>query len=428
LTLQQKVPLYNFFIFITLFLFFVTCLVFTINGYLSATLLLGIVVVISGFLFLFYRLKVSIISFNKGSVDAKEEEFNILSESIAEKKKVLKALPLTHKRVSFLFDVSQKLIELVDEDEVFGSFMDTLGELFPQASSILVFNFEKEGDELSLSRSLRRDISIIKEKKGDMLDKWVLRQNSSLIVEDITKDFRFDYQVLKAYQNRGMCSFLVSPFSIGHKMLGVVRVESKAPMKFSFEDSRILRNVCDLTSVVLERSNLFSKARDLVTRDSLTSLFVKDYFYQKATEEIKRARSGSTKVGIIMVDIDDFKVINDTYGHIVGDFILKRLARSLVSVAGGVGNIISRFGGEEFVILAIETDKAKIIALAEDIRKLIECSGLTFRRKRIDFTVSLGIAVYPDDAKDILFLVDKADKLMYKAKKKGKNRVCFSGE
>ena len=391
-------------------------------------MLLSAIAVISGVLILFYNLRINVISSNKGSIDTKEEESNLLSESIAEKKKILKALPLTQKRVSFLFNVSQKLIGSVDDDEMLESLMDTLGELFPQANAILVFNFSKEGDELSLSRSLRRNTPIIKEKKGDMLDKWVLRQNSSLIVEDVTKDFRFDCQTLKAYKNRQMHSFLVSPFSIGHKMLGTVRVESKDPMMFSLDDSRILRNVCDLTSVVLERCNLFSKAQDLVTRDSLTSLFVKDYFYQKASEETKRASAGSTKLGIIMVDIDDFKVINDTHGHIVGDFILKKLARVLVSVAGGAGNVIARFGGEEFVILVIEMDKAKIIAFAEDIRKSVEQSGLTFRRKRINFTVSLGVAVYPDDAKDIMLLVAEADKLMYKAKKKGKNRVCFSGE
>lgn len=354
-----------------------------------------------------------------------EENINLLTISIDEKKKVLASLPAKYKKASFLFTVSEKLVELTSQDADFDFIIDTCGELFPQADNILIFSFEQSGESLELIRSLKRKDSVIKEKRGDIVDRWALRHNQYLLVDDLTKDFRFDYAKTTSYKEREIRSLIAHPVSIRDKVMGVVRVESKVPGSFTLDDSRLLSSVCDLSAVVLERATLFKEAEELAIRDSLTSLCLKDYFYKRLGEEISRSRVTGASLGVAMLDIDDFKNINDTHGHIVGDIVLKKLSRILNEIIGDSGNVIARFGGEEFIFLVIKTDKAHLLNLAESIRKKVSETTIQFRRKSAHFTVSVGAALFPEDGQDAVTLVDKVDHLLYKAKREGKNRVCI---
>ena len=127
-----------------------------------------------------------------------------------------------------------------------------------------------------------------------------------------------------------------------------------------------------------------------------------------------------------MLDIDDFKEINDNHGHVVGDLVLKKLSHILSRIVGDSGNVAARFGGEEFVLFMVESTKEELKTVAERIRKEAESIIVSFRRKQINFTVSMGAVVYPQDGMEALDLVEKADKLLYKAKKSGKNKICLA--
>jgi len=375
----------------------------------------------------FRKLRCNVLSKIHGKLNGIEGEINLLQENIRQEKESLNILPLKYTQMSFLFQISQKLIEAIDDEDIIKLTISVLEELFPQAESFIFFEFDKEKDAIILVHSLKKYDFYIKEKKGNILDHWVLKHNVSLLVEDITKDFRFDFNKISAYSSRAMNSFIVSPLSIGNKILGVVRVESRKASAFSLNDSRVLRNICDLAAIVFEKMIIFKKLEELAIQDSLTSLFLRDYFFERLKEEIKRMETKKNKSGIIMLDIDGFKNINDTYGHIVGDLVLKKISTILISLVSGKGNIVSRFGGEEFIALIVECDKQSLIAVSEEIRKTIEDSGISFRRKRIKFTVSLGALLFSEANAGITELIDCADKLMYRAKKAGKNKVCFSG-
>ena len=290
----------------------------------------------------------------------------------------------------------------------------------------MLFTLHK--NSLSLERSFKKDEYVIKEKYGDIIEKWLLKHNQSLIIDDLLKDFRFDCNKIAAFRERKVRSLIASPISVGDTLLGTVRIENKIPSYFSFDDSRLLRDLCDLTAVVLERSLLFAKAEELAIRDSLTFLFVKSHFYKRVEEELKRAKFKKSNLGVIMIDIDDFKKINDTYGHIVGDIILKRLAAVLIETVGSSGDIIARFGGEEFMVALTECDKKRLIEVAQNIHANTEQAKVSFRRKEINFTVSIGAVLYPDDGAELNDLIKRADQYLYKAKKEGKNKVCFTGQ
>jgi diguanylate cyclase (GGDEF)-like protein len=376
--------------------------------------------------FICHRLRMRRLSEFKTEIEQIEEDQNILKQDISIGQQIAQTLPSRSRKTAFLFELSQKLIELNDTDEIFDFMVSVLGVLFPRADNILLFFVPKGRGELKLCRSLKRKDIAIKEKTGDLIDKWVLRHNQSLAVEDLTTDFRFDSSQLVAFKDRSVRSFVSSPLSVGDNLVGIVRVESKKASSFSLDDSRVLRSICDLGAVVLERASLFRRTEELAIKDSLTTLFVKDHFFQRLNEELKRAHTKNTKVGVIMLDIDDFKAINDNHGHVVGDLVLKKLSQILSRVVGDSGNIAARFGGEEFVLFMVESNKEELKEVAERIRKEAESIVVSFRRKQVNFTVSLGAVIYPDDGMEALDLVEKADKLLYKAKKSGKNKICLA--
>ncbi|MCK4912760.1 MAG: hypothetical protein KAS05_03455, partial [Candidatus Omnitrophica bacterium] len=182
--------MYNSFTFIILFLFITVTFGFILLGKITSTIFFLSILVIGVSFFIFHKLKLTMLAKAKSELQAEEEKINLLSENIAAKNEAIKFLPQIRRKAIFLFNVSQGLIGLTDRDQIYDFILNALGELFPQADSILFFSFNKEKDSLTLLRSLKRKHSVIKEKKGGVIDKWALHQNRSLLVEDLTKDFR----------------------------------------------------------------------------------------------------------------------------------------------------------------------------------------------------------------------------------------------
>jgi len=354
-----------------------------------------------------------------------EEKINIARADIVVKRTAFDVLPDKERRVSLLSDISGKLTNLVDVNEINNFLLQTISSLFPSAQMVLIFDFKDTRDKLQLRASCHSKGVNIRQKHGDIIDMWVVRNNQSVLVDDISKDFRFDFHKVEAYIQRKTSSFMVSPVSIGDKLLGVIRVESMHHGAFTQDDFRIFRNICDLAAVVLERAALFSDIEELAIVDPLTSLFLRDYFFTRLKEELVRAEANGTKVGLIMVDIDNFKNINDTYGHTVGDLILKRSSKVFSRLVCGEGNVACRFGGEEFIAFIIESDYETLKKISNDICSTMAATQVAFRRKHINFTVSGGAVVYPDDGRDALALIDQVDQLLYQAKREGKNKFCF---
>jgi len=140
-------------------------------------------------------------------------------------------------------------------------------------------------------------------------------------------------------------------------------------------------------------------------------------------KEIERRIGYKIPLSIIFLDIDDFKMINDKYGHKVGDLVLKKVAKILRERLRD-SDIIGRLGGEEFVISLIGCDLNSALKIAEELRKKIEKSNLKIKKERIKLTASFGVVTYTNE-KTLYDLINKADKAMYKAKKEGKNRVVI---
>ncbi|NQT28009.1 MAG: hypothetical protein HQ570_00235, partial [Candidatus Omnitrophica bacterium] len=163
MTFQQNISLYNFFALIILFLLVAVPFVFTLFGKIGFNVSILSILAVGISFFIFHKLKLGVLSRSKSELENEEGKVNLLSKSIAGKEEVLQFLPKIRQKASFLFNVSQSLIELVNREQIHDFIINILGELFEQADSILFFGFNKEKDSLSLLRSLKRKHSVVKE-------------------------------------------------------------------------------------------------------------------------------------------------------------------------------------------------------------------------------------------------------------------------
>jgi diguanylate cyclase (GGDEF)-like protein len=179
----------------------------------------------------------------------------------------------------------------------------------------------------------------------------------------------------------------------------------------------------------LSGSNIESKYHEeiyrLTTIDGLTQAFNKRYFLETLERELNRALRYGRQLSLLMLDIDHFKKINDTHGHLAGDYVLRELG-GLIAHNLRREDIFSRYGGEEFAIILPEIDTQGAALVAEKLRKLIESHGFNFANETIPVTMSFGIraAAGEDEALTVARFIAEADAKLYEAKQKGRNRVC----
>lgn len=221
--------------------------------------------------------------------------------------------------------------------------------------------------------------------------------------------------------------FVTIPLKSKDKVLGAILVDNvftKKPITKS--DLRVLTMFANHAGLAIENSRLYEKTVVLSKTDWLTKLWNSGEFHKRLSLGIEKAKINDIPLSLVMIDMDNFKIYNDTLGHQKGDEVLKEVA-SILNQKSRRGDIVARYGGEEFSIIMPYTDKEDAKLIAERLRIEIEKFFLekSSARKTPGLTASLGIASFPRDAGDKNTLIDKADKALYEAKKSGKNKTCL---
>ncbi|PCJ17593.1 MAG: hypothetical protein COB02_13285 [Candidatus Cloacimonadota bacterium] len=214
-------------------------------------------------------------------------------------------------------------------------------------------------------------------------------------------------------------SMICVPLLVENKAIGVINVINKKEKQFSIEDQRLLVSLASLLARSIENKNLYN----LAITDGMTGLFIKRYFEDRMKETIEQAKRYNLTFSLIYGDIDFFKKVNDSYGHVVGDKVIIQAAKILLKEARDNIDFVARIGGEEFAIILPETDKKGAMALAERIRKNAE-ETLALESGLTDvITMSFGVASFNDDAVEMLDLIKLADDALYVSKENGRNMV-----
>lgn len=244
-----------------------------------------------------------------------------------------------------------------------------------------------------------------------------------VFIDDAMQDHRFkSSQSIMASRIRSVACI---PLKQDDKTSGVIYLDNlRTPGRFHRHQTEFLTAFSCQTAIALENARLYTQA----VTDDLSRLYNRKYIDKRVYEEMRRARRYNRDCSLILLDIDHFKKVNDTYGHLIGDQVIVGVSNVLHESTRAT-DIAARYGGEEFMVLLPETDLAGCKLFAERLRKAVE--NLTTEKSglKVNVTISAGIACYRDWMENnVAGFIDQADKALYAAKHQGRNRVICADE
>jgi diguanylate cyclase (GGDEF)-like protein len=243
----------------------------------------------------------------------------------------------------------------------------------------------------------------------------------------LTKETIANYKNAPIIQLLKSDELVLIPLKAKDKINGIIVADNFITREpISKDDLRMLTMLANQAGLAIENSQLYEKTVMLTQMDSLTELWNHGYFQYLLLDELEKSRATQSPLSLIMLDIDHFKVYNDTLGHQAGDKILKDLA-SLLKNQSRKMDFVCRYGGEEFAIILPQTDKKEAYLIAErlrlDIEKQIFAHEDIFPTNKL--TASLGISSFPEDGLLPAEIISASDKTLYQAKNKGRNTTCY---
>jgi two-component system, cell cycle response regulator len=230
----------------------------------------------------------------------------------------------------------------------------------------------------------------------------------------------------KRVKLKGMESLLVLPLICAGEVIGTFMLAQRRRRAFSDDTREMLGVIANQVAVSIENAKMYRTMEHAAQHDGKTGLTNHSAFMTRAAEYVNRAQRLGKPVSFIMTDIDKFKNVNDTYGHEVGDEVIKCVARVLQDNVRKI-DLVARYGGEEFVLVLEEADTQGAVQLAERIRQDMMAQQFQSKQGQFGSTLSLGVATFPEDGTDQSTLIEHADQALYHAKHSGRNRVVAYG-
>ena len=322
---------------------------------------------------------------------------------------------------SVLYRFMRNLSISSQHQEACECFFAEIRQLFPvQYTIILALN-----EELSVLEKLACD-GLTKAQSESLVscmvpmrDCWAIKRGDRFMMAKNEQGLRCHHVPVDSTQTE---RYVCIPLMAGGQVLGVV--QAGFTQDLSRSQLGFLDTLSEQLAETLHRIGLYEQIQNLADRDPLTDVYNYGYFQRHLKFEIARSKRNRTMLSLIYVDIDHFKNFNDTFGHPVGDQLLRKFTKVLQNGIREV-DLLARLGGEEFAVLLPDTNKRGAVILAEKLRELIEKTEFMGNTQQpvVHKTVSLGIATYPEDATDGDELVRKADDALYQAKEGGRNQV-----
>lgn len=331
------------------------------------------------------------------------------------------------RRLSVLSDISQAANSVLEPHKVMEIVMNRAQELIQTEAWSLLLVDEKE-HTLSFELVMGEKVDSVKDyriKIGQGVAGWVVQYKRPLIVNNVREDRRFDarFDMLTGFRTR---SILCAPLISRGRIIGAVELINKRRGPFNSEDLQMVTTLVEPGAIAIENAILYQKSAELTVTDDLTKLFNSRYLNVHLRREIKRSRRYGVPVSMIFLDLDGFKQVNDSYGHLAGSRALYEVGQVLQEMVREI-DVVSRYGGDEFTIILPQTGATGAMIIAERVRTGIQDRVfLTDLGLDVRLTASFGVSTFPDHGQSREDLIQRADQAMYMVKDRGKNGVALA--
>ncbi|KXS40395.1 MULTISPECIES: sensor domain-containing diguanylate cyclase [unclassified Candidatus Frackibacter] len=325
--------------------------------------------------------------------------------------------------LSTLQRVSKTINSTLNLEQVLDLTNDVIvGTMGVSSCAVLLIDEESQELDLAASRGVLGEKSEIKN---------VINNSDCILINELfemQKPLVYNTVPEEIKENLGMSqlkSAITVPLKSRGNMIGaIIAINTLMAHSFKEEDKRFLTTLANQISIAIDNARIYNRMEEMASRDGLTKLYNHSYFQEALAEEINRAERYNLDLSLLLLDIDNFKSFNDTYGHPVGDKVLKKLAETLQITTRDI-DIIARYGGEEFAIILPETKPEGAKRVGKRINKAVREMIIKEGDLELNVTVSIGVATYNNELSQ-KELINNADQALYQAKDEGKDRTCVA--
>ena len=320
--------------------------------------------------------------------------------------------------------VAKALTSSLDLDSILQTIMDKMAEYFrPDTWSLLMV--DEEQDELYFAIAVGTASEALKDvrlKVGEGIAGWVAKHGERLIVPDVMTDPRFSKRIDEMTQLETQ-SIICIPLRAKHQVLGVIQLVNVDMDGFGDAELFFLQALSDYAAIAIENARAVEKIQELTITDDVTGLYNARHLYKTLETEVYRSSRFNYEFTVLFIDLDHFKQVNDTHGHLVGSKLLAEIGY-LVKAQLRLIDYAFRYGGDEFVILLPQTGKDAALVVAKRVRDSLRTS-MFCREEGLNLNVraSIGVATYPHDAKTPHDVIRQADEMMYLVKNSTRDNI-----
>ena len=336
----------------------------------------------------------------------------------------IKDLEKKVEELSVFHQIGKALTSTLDLQEVLTLIMGKISELLkPTTWSLLLVDEEQQ--ELRFQIAVGKDSEKIKDSKikiGQGIAGWVARTGEIAVSNDVSKDTRFSIDS-EANVHRNIKSVVCVPLKSKERSLGVIELINCFEATFPEEDLSMLTSLADYAAIAIENAMYVRRIQELTITDDCTSLYNSRYFNYMIDAELSRSKRYNYRFAVIFFDLDRFKSVNDTHGHLCGSRLLREIG-DLVKLHLRDIDTAYRYGGDEFIILLPQTSKESALLVARRLCDLLNRTTIDLDGNiKVKVTASFGVASFPEDATSKVELVRLADQAMYRVKNRSRNDV-----
>ena len=329
-----------------------------------------------------------------------------------------------NQEVTIFHDVAKALTSSLDLDSILQTIMDKMAEYFrPDTWSLLMV--DEVHDELYFAIAVGDAAEALKNvrlKMGEGIAGWVAKHGEHVISGDVENDPRFAKRIDETTQWETH-SVICVPLRSRLRVLGVIQLVNVDLAQFNEQEVFFLQALCDYAAIAIENARWVEKIQELTITDDCTGLYNARHLYKTLDTEVYRSARFGYEFSVLFIDLDHFKSVNDTHGHLIGSKLLAEIGY-LVKAQLRLIDYAFRYGGDEFVVLLPQTGKDQALVVAKRLRDGLRESNFC-REEGLNLNVraSIGLATYPHDARDTHDIIRQADEMMYLVKNTTRDNI-----